>query len=577
MIKLLRFMKGYRKEAILAPLFKLIEAVLELFVPLCVASLIDFGIATNDRGHIVKMALLMVLLGFFGLIVSITAQWFSAKAAIGFAKKMKSELFAHIQSLSASDRDKEGASGLITRLTSDSNQVQNGINMFLRLFLRSPFVVLGAAIMAFTVDSRLSWVFVVVIPLLSLIVLLIMRKTVPMYKIVQSELDNTTLKTRENLSGVRVLRAFGKEKEEGEEFAYISDDLCSKQLASGFFSSLLNPLTSVVINIAIVVLIYFGKERFDLNLIEIGSIVALVNYMNQILVELVKFANLIITITRAIASANRIQSVFDIESSIESPEKTANGNLACPLAVEFKSVYLTYMQGGAPALSDISFKAKKGEKIGIIGTTGSGKSSVVNLISRLYDATSGEVLVFGSDVRSWNLTTLRSIIGVVPQKARLFKGTIRENLKWGNESASDEEMIDALEKAEAYDFVFQKKDGLDYMLEQGGRNLSGGQRQRLTIARAFVRKPEILILDDSASALDYATDARLRKTISKLKEMTVFVVSQRTSSLMSMDRIIVLSEGRIDAIGTHEELLEGNELYREIYNSQFGDRMTENG
>lgn len=570
-------MKGYRKEAVLAPLFKLLEAVLELFVPLCVASLIDVGIQGGDKSHIIKMALSMIVLGLVGLMVSIIAQWFSAKAATGFARKMKNELFAHIEELSAPDRDKLGASTLVTRLTSDSNQVQNGINMFLRLFLRSPFVVLGAAIMAFTVDSTLSWIFVVIIPLLSLIVFLIMRKTVPMYRKVQGRLDKVMVKTRENLSGVRVLRAFGKEEEEKEEFSEYANELKAEQLRSGSFSSLLNPLTSVAINLAIVVLIYFGKERFELNLIAIGSIIALVNYMNQILVELVKFANLIITITRAIASGNRIQSVFDVESSIKNPEKVQNGNIENEIAVEFDGVYLTYMDGGSSALSDISFKVKKGEKIGIIGGTGSGKSSIVNLIPRLYDATEGRVSVFGSDVRSWDLKALRDIIGIVPQKARLFKGSIRDNMRWGNDSASDEDIIKALKLAEAYEFVSTKEGGLDYMIKQGGRNLSGGQRQRLTIARAFVRKPAILILDDSASALDYATDARLRHTISNIDDMTVFVVSQRTSSLLTMDRIIVLSDGKVAGIGSHDELLENNELYQEIYNSQFGERVAQNG
>lgn len=570
-------MKGYRKEAVLAPLFKLLEAILELFVPLCVASLIDVGIQEGDKSHIIKMAFFMIALGLVGLMVSIIAQWFSAKAATGFARKMKNELFAHIEELSAPDRDKLGASTLVTRLTSDSNQVQNGINMFLRLFLRSPFVVLGAAIMAFTVDSTLSCIFVVIIPLLSLIVFLIMRKTVPMYKKVQNRLDKVMVKTRENLSGVRVLRAFGKEEEEKEEFSEYANGLEAEQLRSGSFSSLLNPLTSVAINLAIVVLIYFGKERFELNLIAIGSIIALVNYMNQILVELVKFANLIITITRAIASGNRIQSVFDVESSIKNPEKAQNGNIENEIAVEFDGVYLTYMEGGSSALSDISFKVKKGEKIGIIGGTGSGKSSIVNLIPRLYDATEGRVSVFGSDVRSWDLKALRDIIGIVPQKARLFKGTIRDNMRWGNDSASDEDIIKALKLAEAYEFVSTKEGGLDYMIKQGGRNLSGGQRQRLTIARAFVRKPAILILDDSASALDYATDARLRHTISNIDDMTVFVVSQRTSSLLTMDRIIVLSDGKVAGIGSHDELLENNELYQEIYNSQFGERVAQNG
>ena len=572
MKKLLIYLKGYRKEAVLAPLFKLFEAILELFVPLCVASLIDIGISNGDKSHILNMSLLMIVLGIVGLLVSITAQWFSAKAAIGFTRKMRSDLFAHIMTLSPHDRDLIGNSTLVTRLTSDANQVQSGINMFLRLFLRSPFVVVGAAIMAFAVDSTLAWVFVVIIPLLGLIVWAIMRRTVPMFKSVQSKLDGLTDKTRENLSGVRVLRAFDQQQEEIASFSEKAETLKKEQLQVGNYSSLLNPLTTVLINLAIVLIIYWGRSKFEMNLIEVGALVALVNYMNQILVELVKFANLIVTLSRAIASGNRIQSIFDVNSSIVDSPDAASGDIMADVAVEFDSAYLIYNEGGNAALSDINLKVQKGEKIGIIGATGSGKSSLVNMVCRLYDASSGKVLVFDRDVRKWNLKALRMNVAMVPQKARLFKGTVRENLLWGNENASDDDLIDALKKAEAYDFVKEKDSGLDAVVEQNGRNFSGGQRQRLTIARALVRKPSILILDDSASALDYATESRLRQTISSFDDMTVFVVSQRTSSLMGMDRIVVLSDGRIDGIGSHEELLKSNKLYKEIYSSQFGDR-----
>ena len=570
MFRLLRFIKGYRKESILAPLFKLFEAILELFVPLCVAALIDKGIGGGDKAYIIKMTLLMIALGTVGLLFSFTAQWFSASTAIGFTKKMKSALFAHIQSLSAIDKDKLGDSTLLTRLTSDSNQVQSGINMFLRLFLRSPFVVIGAAIMAFVVDSTLAVIFAIVIPILGLIVYLIMRHTVPMYKTVQSKLDALTKKSRENLSGVRVLRAYCKEEDEKEEFREKTEDLKASQLGAGTYSSLLHPLTSVLINLAVIVLIYFGSLRYEMNLIALGSIIALVNYMNQILVELVKFANLIITLTRALASGNRIQSIFDIQPSIVSPKNVKNGSFEGEYAVEFDNASLTYREGGKPALSSVSLKVENGEKIGVIGATGSGKTTLINLIPRLYDTTEGSVSVFGSNVKSWDLHDLRDAIALVPQKPRLFKGTIRENLQWGNENASDEDLMDALEKAQALDFVMKKDGGLDSPVAQNGRNLSGGQRQRLTIARALVKKPHILILDDSAASLDYATESRLRAMIKDL-DMTIFVVSQRTSSLVNMDRIVVLSDGCVDAVASHEELLESNELYQEIYNSQYGE------
>ena len=571
MFALLRFLKGYRKQAVLAPLFKLFEAILELLVPLCVASIIDNGILGGDKSHIIRMIVYMALLALSGLIAAVTAQYFSARAAIGTAAKIRSALFDHIVKLSAKDKDQIGTSTLITRLTNDTNQVQSCINMFLRLFLRSPFVVLGAAIMAFTVDSELAVIFALVIPVLSLIVFLIMRKTLPMFKLVQKKLDKLMLKTRENLYGVRVIRAFCREEEEKVEFGEISDELYSQQIATSSVSALLNPLTSFFINFGIILIIYFGREKFELGLIASGAIVALVNYMSQILVELVKFANLIVTITKGIASGNRIQSIFEIEPSVKSASNPDSIDKNSEEAVAFDKVSLTYKEGGSPAIRDISFKAMKGEKIGIIGATGSGKSTLVSLIGRSYDATEGSVAVFGTDVRFWPLENLKASVGIVPQKAVLFKGTIRENLKWGKEDASESDMELALKKAQALDFVLEKEKGLDAEVSQGGKNFSGGQRQRLSIARAFIKNPDILILDDSSSALDYKTDSELRKTISEIKDMTVFVVSQRTSSLLSMDRIIVLDKGAIVDIGSHSELLDRCSLYREIHFSQFGE------
>lgn len=569
MFALLRFLKGYRKQAVLAPLFKLFEAILELLVPLCVASIIDNGILGGDKSHIIRMIVYMALLALSGLIAAVTAQYFSARAAIGTAAKIRSALFDHIVKLSAKDKDQIGTSTLITRLTNDTNQVQSCINMFLRLFLRSPFVVLGAAIMAFTVDSELAVIFALVIPVLSLIVFLIMRKTLPMFKLVQKKLDKLMLKTRENLYGVRVIRAFCREEEEKVEFGEISDELYSQQIATSSVSALLNPLTSFFINFGIILIIYFGREKFELGLIASGAIVALVNYMSQILVELVKFANLIVTITKGIASGNRIQSIFEIEPSVKSASNPESIDSDSEFAVVFDNVSLTYKEGGSPAIKDISFNARRGEKIGIIGATGSGKSTLISLIGRSYDATEGSVSVFGTDVRSWPLERLIETIGIVPQKAVLFKGTIRDNLKWGNEEATESDMELALKKAQALDFVLEKEKGLDAEVSQGGKNFSGGQRQRLSIARAFIKNPDILILDDSSSALDYKTDSELRKTISEIKDMTVFVVSQRTSSLLSMDRIIVLDKGAIVDIGSHSELLDRCSLYREIHFSQF--------
>ena len=572
MRKLLRFINGYKKEAFFAPLFKLTEAVLELFVPLCVASLINVGIQNGDKGHIINMALLMIGLGLLGLLASVTAQFFSAKAATGFALKMKNELFSHIESLSAIDRDKLGTSTLMTRLTSDSQLVQNGINMFLRLFLRSPFVVLGAAVMAFTVDSTLAWIFVIIIPLLSVIVFFIMRYTVPMYKKVQRGLDRITGKTRENLSGVRVIRAFCKEEDEKKEYREALDDLYDMQLSSGRISALLNPITYIIINLAVVVIVYFSYGRFKLNLIATGSIIALVNYMNQILVELVKLANLIITITRALAAGERIQAVFDISPSIKECDTPKTGDKNSEVAYSFDHVFLSYTGEGRPSLSDIDFSVKKGEKLGVIGGTGSGKTSLINLLPRVYEASSGTVSVLGVPVKEWDIKALRSEIAVVPQKAMLFKGTIRDNLKWGNDSATDEEIITALKRAEAFEFVSKKEGFLDFMVEARGKNLSGGQRQRLSIARALSKESaSIIILDDSASALDYKTESKLRENIKKL-DKTLIVVSQRTSSLLKMDRIAVLDKGVLVDIAPHEVLLERCQVYKEIYNSQFGSR-----
>ena len=564
------FLKGYKKETVLAPVFKLLEALFELCVPLAVASLIDNGIAKGDMHHVLVMALVMVSLGVIGLISSVTAQYFAAKAATGFAVKMKSALYHHITELSESDRDEIGNATLITRLTSDSALVQNGINMFLRLFMRSPFVVFGAAIMAFTVDSNLAMIFAIVIPLLGLVVYLIMRRTVPMYRSVQGALDRILAKVRENLAGVRVLRAFGKEESEKEEFSTRLSSLLSLQLSSGKISALLNPLTYAIINLAVAVLISRGRDRFDLGLIELGSIVALVNYMSQILTELIKLANLIITISRAVASWRRIDSVFERKPSMTDPENAFTEAAPADNAIVFDGVSLVYRNGGEPSLSSASFAIRKGERIGIIGGTGSGKTTLVSLIPRFYDASEGSVTVLGHKTTEWKRSALRNRIGYVQQKAVLFKGTIRSNVAWGKLDAKDEEIIEALKTAEAYDFVMEKKDGIMTAVEEGGKNLSGGQRQRLVIARALVRKPEILILDDSSSALDYATEARVRHNLSALKDLTVITVSQRAGSLMTMDRIIVMDNGRILDMGKHEELLKRCSVYKEIYDSQFG-------
>lgn len=627
MWKLLRYMKGYRKESVCAPLFKLLEALFELFVPLVMAKIIDVGIGNHDKAYIIRMCLLMAALGLIGLVCSITAQYFSAKAAVGFASKLRSSLFAHIQSLSFSEMDAIGTSTLITRMTSDVNQVQSGVNLFLRLFLRSPFIVFGAMIMAFTVDAKAAVVFVIVIPVLCIIVFGIMLISIPVYKRVQGRLDKVVGLTRENLQGVRVIRAFCREPQEIRAFEQDNHALVKIQLLSGRISALMNPLTYAAVNAGLLVLLYSGAGRVNEGILMQGSVVALVNYMSQILVELVKLANLIITVTKAIACGNRIQAVFETQTAMEDRVREKRGDSAMqhtetadrkaflqeseeagaktrsqefeeaaeskrlmqaaedakkeakkkpkkdagevPM-VSFEHVQFCYQGAGADSLTDIDFSVKRGETIGIIGGTGSGKTSLVSLIPRFYDVREGCVKVKGRDVRDYPLDELRGMVGIVMQKAALFQGTIRENLLWGKENASEEELLAAIRTAQAEDVVFGAKEGLDAPVKQGGRNFSGGQKQRLTIARALVRAPEILILDDSASALDFATDARLRKAIAGLPGgMTVFIVSQRTSSIQYADRIIVMEDGEIADIGTHKELLARCAVYQETYYSQF--------
>lgn len=579
MKKLLVYLKDYKKESVLGPLFKLLEATFELIVPLVMAAIIDTGVATGDKSYIMKMCMVLVLLAVIGLTCSITAQYFAAKAAVGFATKLRHALFAHIESLSFTEMDTVGTATLITRMTSDVNQVQNGVNLVLRLFLRSPFIVFGAMVMAFTIDVKAALVFVVTIPLLSIIVFGIMLISIPLYKKVQSALDKVLGITRENLTGSRVIRAFNKEDDEKVHFNENNDLLTRAQIYVGKISALMNPLTYVIINGAIVVLVWTGAVRVDNGYITQGEVVALINYMSQILVELVKLANLIININKSIACGNRIQSIFEMQPSITdgSGQKvdkvqtdTADRSEEAEYAVEFSHVGLTYAGAGDESLTDIDFKVKKGETIGIIGGTGSGKSSVVNLIPRFYDVTSGFIKVDGKDVKDYPLEELRGKIGTVLQKAVLFHGTIRKNLKWGNPDATEEDLNRAITVAQAKEFVDNKEGRLDFEIEQGGKNLSGGQRQRLTIARAVVKKPEILILDDSASALDFATDAALRKAIREMEgETTVFIVSQRAASIQHADRIVVLDDGKIVGLGTSEELLESCEVYQEIYNSQF--------
>ncbi|WWR20783.1 ABC transporter ATP-binding protein [Lachnospiraceae bacterium JLR.KK009] len=576
MKKLLVYLKDFKKESILAPLFKMLEASFELIVPLVVTAIIDVGIAKRDSGYILRMCLVMVALGLIGLLCSVTAQYFAAKAAVGFGSRVRHELFAHIQTFSFSEIDKAGTATLITRLTSDINQAQSGVNMVLRLFLRSPFIVFGAMVMAFTIDFKSAMIFVVTIPLLSLVVFGVMAVSIPMYRKVQERLDRVLGITRENLAGARVIRAFHKEEEEKSRFEESLESLTFMQNRVGRISAVMNPVTYVIINGATVFLLYTGAVQVDTGALTQGEVVALVNYMSQILVELIKLANLIVTITKAVACGNRVQSILEMKSSmpkdnraanISNPEKNYGGESP---VVQFSHVGLTYQGAGGESLSDIDFSVMPGETVGIIGGTGSGKTSLVHLIPRFYDATSGEVRIDGRNVKDYPLEELRQKVGIVMQKAVLFQGTIRENLCWGKEGATEEELYGALEIAQAKEVVDGKEGKLEAFVEQGGKNFSGGQRQRLTIARALVRRPQILILDDSASALDYATDARLRKAIQGMDgNRAVFIVSQRTSSIQHADKIIVLEDGEIAGIGTHSGLLETCGVYREIYESQY--------
>ena len=583
---LLAYLKGYKKESILAPLFKMLEASFELFVPLVMAAIIDVGIANQDKPYIVKMCFVLIALGIIGLVCSITAQYFAAKAATGVGTGIRHGLFEHIQKFTFTEMDQLGTSTLITRMTSDINQIQSGVNLVLRLFLRSPFIVFGAMIMAFTVDVKAALVFVVTIPLLSLIVFGIMLVTMPMYKKVQADLDQVLLATRENLTGARVIRAFNKEEDETKRFENANQILTDAQKYVGRISGMMNPLTYIIVNGAIIALIYVGAVRVDIGDLTQGQVVALINYMSQILVELVKLANLIISVTKAAACLNRVESVLAVKPDMnegdvrwKSNSSEADRDLKNKIpVVEFSHVSLTYKGTSDTSFSDINFCAEKGQTIGIIGGTGSGKSSLVNLIPRFYDATDGTVKINGRDIKEYQTENLREHIGVVLQKAVLFKGSIADNLRWGKEDATEQEMYEALDISQAREFVDTKQGGLEFQIEQGGRNLSGGQKQRMTIARALVRKPEILILDDSASALDFATDAALRKSIKEMKNQpTVFIVSQRAASIQYADQIIVLDDGAMAGIGTHEELLKDCPVYQEIYYSQFPKEAVING
>ncbi len=572
MRKLIRFLSRYKLESIVGPLFKLLEASFELVVPLIMASVIDTGIRNADSGYIYRMGGLLVLMGVLGLVCSLTAQYFAAKAAMGFGTELRSALFAHINSLSHSEIDRLGASSLITRMTSDVNQAQSGVNLVLRLFLRSPFIVVGAIIMAFMIDVRLTLIFLAATPLLALAIYYVMAKTIPAYKAIQNKLDHVSLITRENLSGVRVIRAFSKQEAEQERFQQAGEGLMNMQLAAGRISALMNPATFVIVNLAILALIWFGGFSVDGGRISQGELVALVNYMTQILTALVALANLIISFTRASASAIRINEVFAVSPSIHDSVQSMPAPVKGAPKVAFENVGLTYAGSSEEALSGISFSAMPGETIGIIGGTGSGKSTLVNLIPRFYEATSGSVKVDGQPVQNYPQAGLRGRIGMVPQKAVLFKGSLRDNMRWGKRDATDDEIYEALDIAQVREFVELREGGLDAEIEQGGRNLSGGQRQRLTIARALVGKPDILILDDSASALDFATDARLRRAIrEKTQDMTVFIVSQRAGSIQHADRIVVLEDGHMAGLGRHEELIENCEVYREICLSQLSE------
>lgn len=577
MKRLMMYLKDYKKESILAPLFKLLEAFFELLVPLVMANIIDYGISNRNMGYIGKMGLLLLLLGVVGLASSITAQFFAAKAAVGFSTKLRQALFDHIEDLSFTDIDKAGTSTMITRMTSDVNQVQSGINMTLRLFLRSPIIVFGAMIMAFTIDVKCALIFVVAIPLLSVVVFGIILSTIPMYKKVQSKLDQVLGITRENLTGVRVIRAFHQEAKEADRFRENNEALSAMQIFVGKISACMNPVTYIIVNGAIIALIYTGAVQVNIGNLSQGEVVAIINYMNQILVELVKLANLIVTMTKALACAERVASVFDIGADAayvgaQDQELADKVDKKAPF-LDFKHVSLTYQGAGAPTLQDMNFTVNRGDTVGIIGGTGSGKTSLVNLIPGFYPATEGEILLEGRDIRTMSDEELRGRIGVVPQKAVLFKGTIRSNLQWGKPDATEEEMWKALELAQASEVVDGKPGKLDATVAQNGKNFSGGQRQRLTIARALVRNPEILILDDSASALDYATDAKLRAAIRTLEDKTTtFIVSQRASTIRHADKIIVLDDGEIAGMGTHDELLKDCTVYQEIYYSQYPEQ-----
>ena len=577
MKRLMTYLKDYKKESILAPLFKLLEAFFELLVPLVMANIIDYGISNRNMGYIGKMGLLLLLLGVVGLASSITAQFFAAKAAVGFSTQLRQALFDHIEDLSFTDIDKAGTSTMITRMTSDVNQVQSGINMTLRLFLRSPIIVFGAMIMAFTIDVKCALIFVVAIPLLSVVVFGIILSTIPMYKKVQSKLDQVLGITRENLTGVRVIRAFHQEAKEADRFRENNEALSAMQIFVGKISACMNPVTYIIVNGAIIALIYTGAVQVNIGNLSQGEVVAIINYMNQILVELVKLANLIVTMTKALACAERVASVFDIGADAAyvgaQDQKLADKVDQSAPFLDFKHVSLTYQGAGAPTLQDMNFTVNRGDTVGIIGGTGSGKTSLVNLIPGFYPATEGEILLEGRDIRTMSDEELRGRIGVVPQKAVLFKGTIRSNLQWGKPDATEEEMWKALELAQASEVVDGKPGKLDATVAQNGKNFSGGQRQRLTIARALVRNPEILILDDSASALDYATDAKLRAAIRTLEDKTTtFIVSQRASTIRHADKIIVLDDGEIAGMGTHDELLKDCTVYQEIYYSQYPEQ-----
>ena len=572
---LLKYLKNYKLESVLGPLFKMLEASFELFVPLVVARMIDIGIRNQDVFYILKMAGVLVFLAAIGLTCSLTAQYFAAKAAVGFSTELRNALFAHIGSFSYREQDKIGAATLITRMTSDVNQVQSGLNLTLRLLLRSPFIVFGAMVMSFTVNVKAAMVFVVAIPALSVVVFGIMAASMPLYKKVQRQLDQVTRTARENLTGVRVIRAFSREKDEIKDFSEYNDQLVGLQVFVGKISALMNPVTYVIINLAIVAVVWISGKQVDSGIITQGETVALVNYMSQILVELIKMANLIVSISKALACASRINRVFEEQTSILEPETAGEQieNIEYGSKIVFNHVSFAYADSKEDSLMDICLKVEKGQTIGIIGGTGSGKTSMVNLLPRFYDVREGSILLDGLDVKNYGLKELRAKFGVVPQRAVLFKGTLRENMKWGKEDATDEEIYQALETAQAREFVDAKGKGLDLFIEQGGKNLSGGQRQRITIARALVRKPEILIMDDSASALDYATDARLRKAIrEKTGDMTVFVVSQRVATVRGSDQIVVLDDGKMAGLGTHEELLKSCQIYQEICQSQFSEQ-----